>query len=317
MKVFFTRKIPVQAEKVFNEAGIEYEVFPEKRGIKREELIKMASGCDGIISLLSDKIDREVIDSLPDLKVIANYAVGFNNIDVKHAASKNIIVTNTPDILTRATAEIAISLMLACSRHIVKAEKFMRDGKFSGWEPELFTGPELYGKTLGIAGAGRIGFETARMAKAFGMEIIYYNRSSKTDFENELKAEKVDFNELLKKSDVVSFHLPLTPETNLLLNRENIHYLKKGAIIINTARGEIIDEEVLIEKLKSGEIYSAGLDVYTNEPAVNNELFNTPNLVMLPHIGSATTEARNKMAWLCATNVVKVLKKEPPLTPVI
>jgi glyoxylate reductase len=235
---------------------------------------------------------------------------------VKYAASKNIVVTNTPDVLTDATAEITISLMLACSRRIVEGDKVVRQGKYTGWRPDFHLGIELKGKTLGIAGAGRIGRAAAVLAKALGMNIMYYNRSTKEDFEKMTGAVQVSLERLLSESDVISLHLPLNKETFHLLNKDNLDKLKPDAILVNTARGELVDEKYLIKILREKKIFSAGLDVYENEPEVNREFFALDNVVLLPHIGSATLETRNNMAALAAKNIVEILKNGKAITPV-
>lgn len=316
MKVFITRKIPNSAKDLLDKNGFTVKVFPHNRIITKDELVKNAKDADGIIALLTEKYDKEIIDQLPKCKIIANYAVGFNNIDIEYAKSKGIIVTNTPKILTDATAEIAVSLVIACARRITEAEQYMRNGKFKGWEPELLHGIQLTGKTFGIIGAGRIGQAAARRIKGFGCKIIYYNRSKKNEFEKELGAKKVTLDKLMKTADIISVHLPLNTITKGLINKEKLELMKANAIVVNTARGEIVDEKHLIKMLKKGRIFSAGFDVYENEPIVNPELFKLKNVVLLPHIGSATIETRNKMAELTALNVINVLSGKNPITPV-
>lgn len=316
MNVYITRKIPSSAKELLESKGINIKEYPKDKPILKEELIRNAKDAEGLISLLTDKIDKEVIDSLPKLKVIANYAVGFNNIDVKYANSKNITVTNTPDILTDATADLAVTLVLTCSRNIIQAEKFMRDKKFEGWKPQLFLGYELRGKTVGIIGAGRIGIETAKRLKSFGTKIIYYNRSKKIDFEKELEAKKVTLKNLMKTSDIISLHLPLNDKTNCLIDKEHLDLMKSSAIFINTARGEVVDEKYLIWLLKNKKIFSAGFDVYFEEPNVNKELYKLNNVVILPHLGSATFEARSKMAELCSQNIINIFNGKRALTEV-
>lgn len=316
MKVFITQKIPEIAKNILLENGFEVEEFKEDRPIKKEELIELASEADAVLSLLTDKIDKSVIDQLPDCKIISNYAVGFNNIDVDYAGSKGIIVTNTPDILTDATADIAMTLMLASARRLVEGEKYMRNKKFTGWKPQLLMGIELRGKNVGIIGAGRIGYETAKRAKSFGTNIIYYSRSRKDNFEKELDATFMELDDLMKESDIISLHIPLNEETHKLLNKERLEIMKKDAIVINTARGEVIDEKYLIKMLKEGKIFSAGFDVYENEPIVNEELFELDNVVLLPHLGSATFDTRKNMAELCANNIANVLNGKDPITRV-
>ena len=316
MKVFITRKIPGKAKELLIKNKIDVKEFLHDRAIKRSELIKEAKEADGIISLLTEKFDKELIDQLPNCKIIANYAVGYNNIDVEYAKSKGIIVTNTPDVLTDATAEIAVSLILACARRIVESDNFMREGKFVGWKPQLFEGIQLTNKTFGIIGAGRIGQAAARRMKGFGCKIIYYNKSKKLEFEKELDAKKVSLNILMKNSDIISIHLPLNPQTQKLINKEKLVLLKPTAIIVNTARGEIVEEKYLIELLKKKKIFAAGFDVYENEPSYNKNLLKLKNVVLLPHIGSGTFETRNKMAELAAENIINILYGKRPITPV-
>ncbi len=316
MKIFITGQIPETAVKILKDRKFKVFVNTDEKPQTRSRLIKYGKDAYGIISLLSDKFDPAVIDGLKRCRVIANYAVGFNNIDIKYAAQKNIVVTTTPDVLTDSTADLAIALILACSRRIIEAEKLVKNGEFKGWKPKLMLGSELRNKILGILGAGRIGAATAERAKAFGMKILYYSNSRKPDLEKKTGAVKAGLGALLKKSDIISLHLPLTSETYHLLNKDNLCFLKRTAIIINTARGEIIDENELIRILRTKKIRCAGLDVYENEPRLNPGLFELDNVVMLPHIGSATEEARNKMAELAAKNVANVLSGKKALTPV-
>lgn len=316
MKVFITRSLPGNIEKLLREEGHTVTKFNKDYPISKSELIKNAKNADAVICLLTDPIDKEIIDHLEKCKVIANYAVGYNNIDVEYARSKGIIVTNTPDILTDATADIAVALVLACARGIIPGDKIVRDKKFTGWAPKLLLGIELKGKTVGIIGAGRIGQATAIRLKAFGTNVIYYNRTRKNEFEKEVKSKRVSLNYLLENSDIISIHIPLSKDTFHLINKENMVYLKQNAIIVNTARGEIIDENILINILKKNKIHSAGFDVYENEPKINPGLLKLKNVVLLPHIGSATVEARTKMAQLCAENVLRVLKGKSAKTPV-
>ncbi|MGE5500128.1 MAG: 2-hydroxyacid dehydrogenase [Syntrophothermus sp.] len=316
MKVFLTSPLPGNAVEMLLAEGFDVTVFSKNRGIKKEELIRYASDADALITLLSDKIDSEVIGALSRCRIIANYAVGYNNIDLKAAAQKKITVTNTPDILTDATADIAMSLVLACARNIVEGEKMVRAGRFKGWKADLLLGMELKGKTFGIIGAGRIGSATARRAKAFGTNIVYYSRTAKPQLEKETGAKKLSLKALLKTSDIISLHLPLNEKTRHLLDKEHLALMKSNAILINTARGEITDEKELIRMLKEKKIFSAGFDVYENEPDINKELLKLPNVVLIPHLGSATFEARANMAALCAQNTANVLKGKKALTPV-
>lgn len=317
MNVFITDNIPEAAAELLKKHNIDYKIYKAQKSIGKTNLIKKCKSADGIISMLNTPFDEEVINSLNNCKVIANYAVGFNNIDLRAAEKKNIIVTNTPDILTDATADLAMSLVLACARRIGEGEQFVREEKFIGWKPQLLLGIELRGKIFGVIGAGRIGQAAAQRAKAFGTKIIYFNRSKKYEFEKETGAKKVKLETLLKTSDIISIHLPLNETTANLLNKSNMHLMKPMAILINTARGEIIDENVLIQMLKKKQLFSAGLDVYASEPNVKKGFLNLRNVILLPHVGSGTIEARNKMAELAAKNVVNVLSGKKPLTPVV
>lgn len=316
MKVFITRSLPDAAIKYLKENGIKVSVYKTNSPIPRKTLEKNVRNADALISLLTDKIDSSLIDKMNNCKIIANYAVGYNNIDVEYAKKKNIVVTNTPDVLTDATADLTMALVLTCSRQIVAADRFMRKKKFTGWKPKLFLGVELKNKIFGILGSGRIGSAVAFRANSFGAKIIYYSLEQNIEMEAKTGAVKVELDELLKQSDIVSIHLPLTSETYHLLNKEKLALLKSSAILINTARGEIIDEKELIKLLKKKKILSAGLDVYENEPKVNEKLLSLDNVVLLPHIGSATHDTRTNMALLAAKNVIAILKGETPITSV-
>ena len=316
MKIFISREIPEIGIELLKNKGFEVSVYKKDQPIPKNELKKAIKNCDGLISMLSDKIDKEIIDSIKNCKVIANYAVGFNNIDVEYAKSKGIVVTNTPDVLMDSTADLTIALVLACARKISESEKLVRDKKFVGWKPKLFLGIELRNKYFGILGAGRIGTEVAKRAHSFGCKIIYYSNSKNDFLESELKAKKMSLNSILNKSDIISLHLPLNKNSYNLLNEEKLKLLKSSAILINTARGEILDESYLIKMLKQNKIASAGFDVYQNEPNLNKGFYKLKNVVLLPHIGSATVEARNNMSLLAAKNVIAVLSGKRAITPV-
>ena len=316
MKVFITAIIPEVATKILEENGIEVIQNKSYLPIDKKKFLNRAKDCDGILCLLSNKIDKEIIDGLPKVKVIANYAVGFNNIDVDYATQKKIWVTNTPDVLTNATADLAFALLLACARRIVEADEFTRKGKFKIWQSDLMLGKELNGHTVGIIGAGRIGQAFGRRSKGFGMKILYFDKKRIPKFEKETGAKFSTLNQLLKKSDFISIHTPLTKETYHLIDKKEFEMMKDGAILINTARGEIINEKELVNALKSGKLFSAGLDVYEFEPKITKDLLKMKNVVLLPHIGSATFETRTKMAELAAKNIVNVLRGKKPITPV-
>ncbi len=297
-KVLLTRafqKNPIEYLKKISEL----EIGSYERNLTKDEIIERIIDKEALISLLADPIDKDVIDSAKNLKIIANYAVGYNNVDYEHCINKGIYVTHTPGVLSEATADIAFALLLSVSRRIVESHKFVLDGKFKGWEPNLMLGKELFGKKVGIIGMGRIGKAFARRCRGFGMEILYYSRRKlPEEEENKLKAKFLPLHELLKESDFISLHIPLTKDTYHLLDREKLELLKESAILINTARGPVVDEKYLINMLKSRRIFGAGFDVYEKEPFIPEELKNLQNVVLLPHIGSATEETREKMAMM-------------------
>lgn len=316
MKIFITREIPEAGILLLKKKGFKVSVYNKDQPIPQKEFLEKAKNCDGLISLLTDKIDKEVIDHLGNCKVIANYAVGFNNIDVAYAKRKGMIVTNTPDVLTDSTADLTMALVLSCARKLTQSEQFVRDKKFAGWKPKLFLGVELKDKYFGILGAGRIGTAVAKRAHAFGCKILYFSNSKNSFLEKEYGAKKLSLNSVLKRSDILSIHLPLNNKSFKLLNQSNLTLLKKTAIVINTARGEIIDEKFLLSMLKQNKIASAGFDVYENEPLLKPEFLKLRNVVLLPHIGSATNEARNNMSLLAAKNVIAVLSGKRAVTPI-
>ncbi|AGB03958.1 lactate dehydrogenase-like oxidoreductase [Aciduliprofundum sp. MAR08-339] len=317
MKIFLTRKIPDDGIKVLKNHEFQVDIFPENRQPTKEEIIKGVRDADALISLLSDPIDREVIDSARNLKVIGNYAVGYNNIDVEYARKKGIIVVNTPGVLTDATADLTFALILAAARRVVEGDRFMRDKKFRGWEPMLMLGKDVWGATIGIVGAGRIGQAVGRRARGFNMRILYHSRTRKMEFERETGARFVSLTELLRESDIITLHVPLTQETRHLIGEEEFKIIKEGAILINTARGEVVKEEAMIRALKSGKLFAAGLDVFYGEPNVNTELLSLPNVVLTPHVGSATERTRRKMAEMVCEDVSRVLLGREPLHRVV
>jgi len=316
MKVFITRELPEIAFKLLKQNKISFDYYKKDQPIPRKLLLGKIKSCEALISLLTEKIDSEVIDQMPGCKIIANYAVGYNNIDIDYAKQKKIIVTNTPDVLTESTADLTMALVLACARRLSEGEDLIKRGRFRGWKPKLLLGMELKNKTFGILGAGRIGSAVARRAKSFGTSIIYVDSNRNQKLEDETAAKKVSLRYLLENSDILSVHLPLNSQTHHFLNQERLSQLKRNSIIINTTRGEIIDEKALIRLLKSNRIMAVGLDVFENEPFINPELLKFPNVLVIPHLGSATNEARDGMAELAVKNVINVLKEKPALTPV-
>ncbi|MBD3225330.1 MAG: D-glycerate dehydrogenase [Caldithrix sp.] len=315
-KIFITSQIPRAGIDVLTGKGYDVEVHTQQPILTSAQLKKKLESVDGVIPLLSDTIDRAVIDAARNLKVIANYAAGYNNIDVAYAKEKGITVTNTPDILTDATADLTWALLLAVAKRIPEADTFTRHGNFTGWHPLLMLGKEVTGKTLGIVGAGRIGRAVAKRAAAFCMSLVYYSRRRSTDFEQQTGARFVALRELFSQSDYISFHCPLTEETHHILHAQNMNLLKPDAVVINTARGAVIEEQALYRALKAGKIGGAGLDVYEFEPQITEGLKELNNVVLLPHIGSATLQTRQAMAKLAAQNIIRVLEGNPPITAV-
>jgi len=311
--VYVTRRIPEPGIELLREHCEVVEVNPENRVLTKEELIANVKGRDGVLCLLTDTIDAEVLDAADKAVVFANYAVGYNNIDVDAATQRGIVITNTPGVLTDTTAEMAWALLFAIARRIVEADKFVRDGKFVGWDPMLLLGADVTGKTLGIIGAGRIGTAMALKSKGFNMRVLYNDAMGKNEtLERELGAEFVDLDTLLKESDFVSIHVPLTPETHHLIGERELRLMKETAYLINTSRGPVVDETALVKALKEGWIAGAGLDVYENEPELAPGLAELENVVLAPHLGSATLQTRAKMALMAAENLISALKGEKP-----
>jgi len=309
MKILVTAELPFDVESYLKGYELDYN---KGKQLSPKELAKRAKDADGIICMLSDKIDSELLDSCKKLKVVANYAVGYNNIDVKKAAEKKVAVCNTPDVLTQTTAELGFSLMMAAARRICESERFTRAKKFKGWKPDLFLGMDLYGKKLGIFGFGRIGQAVAKMASGFNMDISYTARTRKFQAELLTGAKKVSFEDLVRKSDFLLIAAPATPETKHKFTLETFRQMKSSLVLVNIGRGEIIKEKDLVTALKNGLIFSAGLDVYENEPKIEEELFKLENAVLAPHIGSGSFAARENMARLCCDSVIKIFKGEIP-----
>ncbi len=290
---------------------------PGGAALAGRDLAGFVGAADALICLLADRVGGELFDACPRLAVVANYAVGVNNIDLAAARAAGVWVTNTPDVLTDATADLAWSLILAVARRVVEGDRLVRSGGFSGWKPDLLLGMGLQGKTLGIVGMGRIGRAVARRAAGFGMRVCYHTREELSP-EEAAGAERVDdLDSLLARANVLSLHCPLTPETRRLLDARRLGLLPRGAVVVNTSRGEVVDEAALAEALASGRVAGAGLDVYEREPAVAPALLGRGDVVLLPHLGSATVEARTAMADLAVDNVLAVLEGRPAVTPVV
>ncbi|MEK3992246.1 2-hydroxyacid dehydrogenase [Robertmurraya sp. FSL R5-0851] len=312
-KIFITRKIPTHVinhlEEVCEVSIWEHKDIPVPREVLEEKIVDI----DGLYCLLTDAIDLELLQKATNLKVIGNMAVGFNNIDVEAATKRGIIVTNTPGVLTETTADLTFALLMATARRIPEASDFLREGKWSTWSPMLLTGQDIYNSTLGIIGLGRIGEALAKRAKGFNMNILYHNRSRKIEAEQELGLEYCSLENLLKRSDYICVMTPYTPETKKMIRKEHFKIMKETSILINTARGGIVNENDLYHALKDGEIWAAGLDVFEQEPVVlDHPLLSLPNVVTLPHIGSASIGTRTKMAEVVAENLLQALNGKIP-----
>ena len=311
MKVFVTRKIPKPGLDLLQKK-FTITVNSNDRVLTKKEIINGIKGCDGLLCLLTDPIDRDVIYAEPKLKMIASYAVGYDNIDISAATKRGIPVSNTPGVLTDTTAELAWALLFSVARRIVEGDTFTRKGKFQGWAPLLMLGQDITNKTLGIIGAGRIGTAFALKSKGFDMKVIYTDEKKNERLEDKLGAKKVPLSNLLKESDFISIHVPLMKSTHHLIGEKELKMMKKTAILLNTARGPIIDETAFIKALKEHWIFGAGLDVYEHEPKISAELKKLDNVILQPHTGSGTIETRTKMALMAAENLIEGLKGNIP-----
>lgn len=310
-KVYVTREIPEAGLKLLRKK-FEMTMNPHDRPLTREELIEAAADADGMLCLLTDKIDGELMDALPNIKGYAQYAVGYDNINVPDATVRKIPVSNTPGVLTNATAEMAWALLFAAGRRIVESDTVMRSGKWGGWGPMQFIGGDVTGKTLGLLGAGRIGTAMALKSKGFDMTVLYTDAYQNETLEKELGARRVEMDELLAEADYVSVHVPLMESTRHLMSTKQFKAMKKTAYLINTSRGPVVDEVALVEALKSREIAGAGLDVYENEPSMAPGLSELDNVVISPHTASATVSSRDGMATKAATNLIAMVEGTVP-----
>lgn len=315
--IYITRKIPRELVNIYEN---QYNIRmweKEEEPVPREILVKEIQHADGIISMLSEKIDEELLSKAPHLKVVANLAVGFDNINVDAAKKRGIIITNTPDVLSETTADLGFALLMATARRVIEANNYIKTDQWKNWAPFLLAGTDIHHKTIGIVGMGRIGEAIAKRAKGFEMEILYHNRSRKEEAEKELGASYVSFDELLRLSDYVVSVVPLTDETKRLFNKDTFRKMKPSSIFINISRGGVVDEEALVDALKNKVIEAAGLDVFKNEP-INSDhpLLKLNNVVCLPHIGSSSIETRTRMIQLCLENVDGVIQGRGAKTPV-
>jgi glyoxylate reductase len=316
-RIVVTRRIPESAVALLAAAGDVW-LSPDDLQLSVDELHEVVAGADGVVTLLHDRIDDAFLDAAgPQLRVVANVAVGFDNVDLDACRSRGVIVTNTPGVLTDATADLAFALLLMVTRRLGEGERMVRAGHRWSWSLDFHLGRGIQGKTLGIVGLGQIGTAVARRARAFGMEVVYTRRHrADPALEAELAADFFALDDLLAACDVVSLHCPLTSETRHLIDARRLRLMRPGAFLVNTTRGPVVDEGALVEALLDGVIAGAGLDVFEREPDVHPGLLELENVVLLPHLGSSTVETRNAMAELAARNAAAVLAGEPPLTPV-
>ncbi|MBW1780767.1 MAG: D-glycerate dehydrogenase [Deltaproteobacteria bacterium] len=312
-KIYVTRCLPEDAMRLLRD-NFDVECNPHDRVLTQEEILTYVKGKDGLLPLLTDRIDAEVMDAAgAQLKIIANYAVGYNNIDVEAATERRIAVTNTPGILTDTTADLTMALLLSVARRIVEGDTYARADKYQGWSPLLFLGTDVHHKTLGLLGLGRVGFAVAKRALGFDMRILYHDsRRAEMKLETQVGATYVDMERLLRESDFLSIHVPSTPETRGVIGSHNLSLMKPTAFIINTARGDVIDEASLVKALQEKTIAGAGLDVFEHEPKIASALKEMKNVVILPHIGSASMETRTKMGLMAAENLIAAFGGEIP-----
>jgi glyoxylate reductase len=310
-RAFITRAIPEPGPALVRAVADRLDLNPDDRSLSRAELLDAVAGCDAVLCLLTDTIDEEVLEAAAGCRVFANMAVGYNNIDVDAATRRGILVTNTPGVLTDATADLTWALILAVARRVVEGDAEMRAGRFAGWGPLYMLGGDVSGRTLGLVGPGRIAAAVARRAVGFGMAILYHGRRPSPELET-LGATEVPLDDLLARSDFVSLHVPLTAETRHLIDAAALRRMKPSAYLINTSRGPVVDEMALVEALREGRIAGAGLDVYEDEPAMAPGLADCPTAVLLPHLGSSTHATRAEMSRKAAENLVAVLRGERP-----
>jgi glyoxylate reductase len=314
-KVLVTREIPDAGLRLLRD----FDVAVLAEGLPaREELLEAVHGAAGILSTVTESVDAELMDAAgEDLKVVANMAVGYDNIDLDAASERGIVVTNTPEVLNETTADTAFMLLLAAARRLGEAERLLRSGGWDAWGPMQLTGPDVWGKKLGVLGFGRIGQAVARRARGFDMDVLYHDKYRNERAENETGVRYVGLDELLRTCDFISVHTPLTPETRHLIGRGELDLMRPTAVLVNSSRGPVVDEAALADALEEGIIFAAGLDVYEEEPEVHPKLLGLENVVLAPHIGSASIETRDRMAELAAENLVAVLSGEEPKTPIV
>lgn len=310
--VYVTRRIPREALEILH-SHCQVRIWDSDDPVPRPTLLEEVAQVEGLFCLLTERVDTELLDRAPRLRVVANMAVGYDNVDVPACTARGVMVTNTPGVLTETTADLAFALILAAARRLVEAARFLAAGQWKAWGPMLLTGQDVYGSTLGLVGFGRIGQAVARRARGFDMRILYYDTRRYPEAEETLRATWLPLEELLREADVVSIHAPLTPETYHLIGERELRLMKPTAVLVNTARGPLVDEQALCRALREGWIWAAGLDVFEKEPiGPDHPLLSLPNVVALPHIGSASVATRTRMAVLAAENLVTALRGGVP-----
>jgi glyoxylate reductase len=314
--ILISRLLPEAAVRLARSRA-EVDAYAHDRPMPRVELLERLAGKDGLVCVISETIDEDLLAARPGLRVVSNVAVGYNNVDVAACTRRGVVVTNTPDVLTETTADFAWTLLMATARRLAEADRYTREGRFRQWEYMLLLGGDVHGKTLGVVGFGRIGRAMARRALGFGMRVLYQDAvAADAAAERELRATRTDLATLLRESDFVTLHTPLLPETRHLINAESLRTMKKTAYLINAARGPVVDEAALVRALREGWIAGAGLDVFEEEPKVHPGLIDLSNVVLAPHIASASHETRLQMATLAVENCLAVLEGKTPPTPV-
>lgn len=315
--VYVTRKVPEQALEILRSVASITVWDREDVPPPRQVILRELAQAEGVFSLLTDRIDAEVMAAAPRLKVISNFAVGFDNVDIPAATKRGIVVTHTPDVLTETVADFALCLMLAAARRLVEADRYTRDGKWKTWEPLLLAGQDVHHATLGLIGLGRIGAAVARRAQGFGMQVVYYDVVRREDLERSLSIAYRSRDDVLRDSDIISVHVPLSEQTRHLIGRPQFALMKKTAVFVNTSRGPVVDQAALAEALASRRIFAAGIDVFEQEPvSPDDPLLKLDNVVVVPHIASASIPTRIRMATLAAENLVAVLQGKRPPNPV-
>ena len=311
--VYVSREVPEPGMSILRGNCEIVDVNPREAIVPRDELLQQAAGRNGILVTGQDRVDAALLDAAGDcLRAVANYSVGYDNVDVPTLTARGVGFSNTPDVLTETTADLAWALLMAAARRIAEADRYVREGRWHGWGPTQLLGVDVHGRTLGIIGAGRIGIAMAHRAAGFRMPVLYFNRSPRPELERDCGAERVELDDLLRRSDFVSLHVAMNAETRHIIGARELALMKPTAVLVNTGRGPLVDEAALVEALKDGTIAAAGLDVFEEEPKVHPGLLPLDNAVLVPHIGSASQEARSKMAEVAATCLVAMMKDECP-----